>query len=463
MLLLMAGPMLVSCTIEGGWNQNQQQPGNNDDGVDVGMGKIAVDPNGRYFVSRRGEHLMYGDLESGESKILLGVEYPERLAFANTSRSLFLTSSPDAPIIRYDLDADRVVWRVTPKIDNRLQVSPRLHITDDDRFLLLTYLQGIVVLDASTGVTARIPVFRLPVRDVDILPGQPIALVTLENEWDRDDPSTTVVLVSLTDGTDEEITVPNCSDETVLTPDGRYAFLAPTVCGSSRVSKDPVSVIDLRTRSFVRNLPGFGPVAMAQDGTTAVAFMDAENLDMTLFREGDPVPTTRYSRYHIMLIDTQTLRFRTAKLGDELPRYALTPDGKMLLIDYAHVYVNCYVRILDIASLKVRTVAGYNIRLDEFVITSDSTRVFLIDSGFYKITIELAAVDNIPVDFFPTGINITPNDRFVLLGESGGKVHAYDTQAEKFRLTFSGQSDSQSSSRSMKMVRWSALAQRGLK
>ena len=94
----------------------------------------------------------------------------------------------------------------------------------------------------------------------------------------------------------------------------------PTSC-----QKDPVSVIDLDSGASSA-LPGFGPVALAPDGSLAVAFIDASNIDESLFDDHNQIPSDDV-QYHLMLIDTETLRFDVIATGDALPRYAITADG----------------------------------------------------------------------------------------------------------------------------------------
>ena len=78
-----------------------------------------------------------------------------------------------------------------------------------------------------------------------------------------------------------QIEVPNCSDDIIVPQHGEKALLAPTTC-VGEMAYDPISVIDLTAgaETFVRNLPGFGPVALGPDGTMAVGFLwDAQHCE----------------------------------------------------------------------------------------------------------------------------------------------------------------------------------------
>ena len=82
---------------------------------------------------------------------------------------------------------------------------------------------------------------------------------------------------------------------------------------------------------FVRNLPGFGPVALGPDGTMAVGFLDMKIIDVELFDDPNDVPSDP-TRYQLMVIDTESLSYDFYAYGNNPPRYAMTPDGNVLLV-----------------------------------------------------------------------------------------------------------------------------------
>jgi hypothetical protein len=207
----------------------------------------------------------------------------------------------------------------------------------------------------------------LPIRWRGSIP----SLVTMAHAWKDNRVSTKVSFIDLESGHKHTITVPNCSDEVAVTPDERFAFLAPTTC-----RRDPVSVIDLDDERWMGNLPGFGPVAVAPRGNVAIAFLDRDNIDADLFDDPEQIPSVSDVRYHVMFIDTVTLEFETLAIGDTLPRYALTPAGNLVLVDSASWYEDGKLRLLNTATKEIHTVSGPDVRLDQFVITSDSLRVF---------------------------------------------------------------------------------------
>jgi hypothetical protein len=101
-----------------------------------------------------------------------------------------------------------------------------------------------------------------------------------------------------------------------------------------------VSVIDIDESSlgFVKNLPGFGPVALSPDGSQAVAYLDTQRMDPSMFEDPAQVPGAGADRYQLMVIDPGSLSFTLDPIGKALPRFAMTPDGKGMLVDSSVMY-----------------------------------------------------------------------------------------------------------------------------
>ena len=161
-----------------------------------------------------------------------------------------------------------------------------------------------------------------------------------------------------------------------------------------------------------------------------MAFMDLDNLDESLFLPGDPMPEGD-RRYHLMLIDTKTLEFESVELGDSLPRYAPTPDGKLLLIDANAWYDDERVRVFDLASGEIQSVLGPDIRLENFVMTQDSRYAYLVDDGAYELSIGERILSSLPLSIIPTNLNLTSDDRWLLLQDDLGPVHIYDRDEDR--------------------------------
>jgi len=446
---------------EGGANDGWQGPGNNDrggtdlsgweegmegegegEGGDVsrrgtgepparmrGFQEIAVAPDGRYVLSAASGRLLLGELDSGSVSTVVGVESPGRVAFAH-GRSRFYVGSSSAPTL-WCVDASRgqIVW-TRPRAGRERHV--RLYAAPDDATLVVAQRRTVELLDPTTGERRR----RLDGReviDVDFRPGVGELLVTRGHTWSGEVPTTEVTVVSNAGETIRRIGVPNCAAPMVVTPDGRRAFLAPTTCERpAREDReppavwDPVSVIDLETRRWLRNLPGFGPATLAPDGTTAVAFMDADNLDLSLFEAGDVVPSSDDGRFHLMLIDTATLSFDSVPPGDELPRYALTPDGHVVLVDAPYAWRDGRVRLLDVPSRSLRRLDGPPVLLEHYTVTPDSADVYLLQqSDLYWISIPALRTVRLTDGAGWRSLNITPDGAHLLLVDREDLLHVY--------------------------------------
>jgi len=424
--------LFTGCDLgDGGANDGQRQPGGGDDGVALQSGEIAVSPHGTTFLARVGSDLIHADVD-GSWRKLGHLEDPERLVFSPTREVIYVITDDPNRLRAHDLTTDRQLWSAhVPGGEDYLwdwegvDVRPWLHVTSDDRFLAVVTYDEVALYDAQTGETAGRWSSDRQIVDFDLDPSGDAAFVTLSEDWDDNGPSTPFVTLELPSLAQTQIALPNCADETVMDAEGRYAFMAPTRC-----NQDPVSVIDLHSGEFVRNLPGFGPVSLAAGGDIAVAFMDLDNLDEDLFLPGDPKPEGD-RQYHLMLIDTKTLEFDTVELGDSLPRYAPTPDGKLLLVDANAWYDDERVRVFDLATGELHSVLGPDIRLENFVMTSDSKYAYLVDDGAYELSIAERILSSLPLSIIPTNINLTADDRWLLLQDDLGPVHIYDREASQ--------------------------------
>ncbi len=289
-------------------------------------------------------------------------------------------------------------------------------------------------------------------------------------------PVTTLWFISYRTGQRSHTNIPNCGGEMVISSDGSRGFLAPTRCipppepekpeegtsksngspgsnnnsgnnpGSNSTTTprtrqnagrnyDPVSVIDLRKEKWVRNLPGFGPVALSKDGTMAVAFMDRKSLDVSLFGEYGEMPELEGTNYLLMFIDPRTLKFKSMDLGDTLPRYSVTPNGQHLLIDNSATFSGPEsIRILDIQTQKLREVDGPNLHMDHFVLMPNSREAYLRgpQSQLYRLDILEGKLLEIPLEFKVQSINKSPlSDILFLKDTEEGDVHLYCTFGRK--------------------------------
>ena len=419
-----------ACDLEGGANRNQSSPGNMDHGVDLGQGNIAVHPRSGSFIARvQGGGTIHGHVDGNWKK--LDLEFPERLAFAPKRDVVYVASQKKGgTLVAYDLKQGEPLWQAKsslaapPEYDWSFEESswPWMQVSTDDEHLVVIERRKLDVHSTSDG--ARLGGWMAPTEivDVDLSHDGSKAFVVVDG---AEPMQTRFFTLSLPSMERTAIDVPNCAAPLAIEPRGKYGFMAPTRCNA-----DPVSVIDLDKGEFVRNLPGFGPVALAGKGRLGVAFVDLADLDESLFLDTDPRPEGD-RRYHLMLIDTQTLEFEFAELGDTLPRYAPTPDGKLLLLDHDSWYDDEQVRLFDIESKTFETLVGPAINLDAFVITQDSKRAFALDRGVFELDFAKAVVSSLPLALLPTSLNVTPDDAMLLMREELGPIHVYDIESRR--------------------------------
>jgi hypothetical protein len=436
LLGLLLPVLLASGESLGGVN-TPEAPGGGSKGVNLSFGDIAVDPTGKYFLSTTdGGRLLVGEIDARSSRSPGGLPPVRHVTFwgKGQGRGVYLLSGTlwgavDAEgnpvpleVVSYDLDARKIVWR-TPLTRQFVGMAVR----QPDGRLVLWSQKSISIVEPGTGKIAGSFEPEHGVIDADILDGEGEGRVAITGGTDaaqQGDLHTTVYVRSIADLSEIcQVTAPNCADDLIVAPGGRRAFLAPTFCG-----RDPVSVLDLSSCKLEKNLPGFGPVALSQSGATAVAFIDREAAD-PMGPGLPPEVTESHVRFHLMFIDVASLAYGTIEVGDALPRYAVTPDGRLLLVDSA--FTKQGLRLLDIDARKLRAVEGPALGLDHFVMMPDGQRVFAIDEALFEVDIDAAKASRLELAFVPTNINMTPlGDRLLLRGNDDG-VQIFDVSTRR--------------------------------
>ena len=481
---------VVTTDDEGGANANEQVAGNNDrggadlstvvdawDGDQTLLREAAVDPEGTYFLSSYRGQLVHWRLDSAAFeatclaaggmlgselehavRVVPGVDSPSRVGFGAASRRFYVTSSTSALVRAYDPDTLQVLWSTSVDV---VGDGGRLYVGSDDRTLVVAGPETAVVLDAASGV----PMFdwmRGTLVDVDYAPDGGRVLLTLQETWEWGVPSTRVVVLDVRRGDTSTIEVPNCAANLVVAPGGRRAFLAPTRCGFDTTqieidqrpsaidapwAYDPVSVIDLEAGTLLRNLPGFGPVALTEDGSLGLAFVNTDHLAEELFDDPAQIPSAAQATYHAMIFDARTLFFDTVPIGDVLPRYALLPDGRVALLDGDRT-TTCTqdgveylcgndawdnrTRVLDLASRRVDELEGPLVSLNQYAVTADAQRVFLLQNqDLYSISLARLTVSRVRTDYRVQTLNLTPDGARLLLLDTDGVLHVFDARAAR--------------------------------
>jgi hypothetical protein len=412
---------LLACD-KGGANQNQKGVGDQPGGVKLGIGDIAVAPFGNYVVFNRDSELAVGRIENGDIESL-PVSYPTRLAFSKTRPVIYVGSGVGDQIVAVDTGSRQALWQ-SPVAETDTD-SLLLGSTKNDKYVVAAGPYSVEVLDAGTGSKRGEFQFARAIVDVVLLPDSSRALVVEEHEWQGDAPITRVTSINLETNARLELNVPNCSDKIAVSGDSKRAFLAPTTC-----QRDPVSVIDLTpdNEHFDHNLPGFGPVAIAPDGTLGVAFLDASNVDASLFDDPSLIPPEDGERYHLMLIDTGNLKYEFTPVGDDLPRFAITPDGNVLLVDTTYS-PDAGTRLFDVPSRSFKYIQGSKFTLDAFALSSDSTHAYVLDDGLLDVDIPGAKSSSIDPGFAPYNLNISADDKLLFLRKNSQEICIWDLAA----------------------------------
>jgi hypothetical protein len=429
LLLLFILPQ-IGCP-DGGANENEHTVGDENGGVKVGFGDVAVAPTGDFVLFWARDRLMVGEPHSGESHAL-PVQSPTRLAFANDKDVVYVgvrhDHQPDE-IVAVDVAAASVLWTV--EVPDASTEALRIASSTSDQRVVVAAQTEIKIIDALSGRIIRSHTLAREAIDLKILDDDRRALVVQAHEFVDTFPQTEISVIELKTGEERTISVPNCADTIAIDAANNRALMAPTTC-----QRDPVSIISLDRgeERFVRNLPGFGPVAIASDGARAVAFVDAQNIDEALFDDPDQIPNPRGVRFHLMVIDTATLSYTLHPVGEELPRYRVTNDGQVVLVDFEGDRERG-TRLFDLETGTMRDIAGPAVTLDNFTMTSDSTHAYGIgprsandgdlSKALFHIDVARERSDWMGLEFMPININISADDSKLFLRKDYATVCVY--------------------------------------
>jgi len=219
----------------------------------------------------------------------------------------------------------------------------------------------------------------------------------------------------------------NCADEMVVEKSRNIGLVSPRWC-----SKDPISIVNLESRKFVKNLPGFGPVVVSRDGSTAVGFT-RKNVMESEWQYYDQT-----AAYGLIIVDLDTLEWRVLDYGEVAPSYTVSPDGRYLYV-YEHEYDYNYQENqgwetttmptnftqIDLVTLQQTKLSDTpTLLLDRFVWSDDGNRMYLLsDKDLYYIDKGIPAAHKLPLPVQPELMNLRPQQDFLLLGESDAPMY----------------------------------------
>ena len=344
-----------------GANQNDRSLAK--DGDDLQTGAMVASPSGRHLVMQRNTETLVYDVATSTYHSLPAPFL--RVAFAKDAEVAFafVAAGSSGPVLQaVNLDSLQVLW--TLSLPTATAGCTMLRTSDDTDAILVADAAGVHVVDAHQGTLRSTTPTPSAVTYAAFVPGQARALVAGQTTWEDKTPHTPVYDLDLkgSAAAPTPIDVPNCEAPIAVTPDGQRAFLSPTYCtpgaakpaGEVWTNPDPVSVIDLATTgaTFRKNLPGFGPVVMAKDGSRLVAYLDVQRMDPAMFEDASQVPWKDGPRYSLMTIDPATLKFELTAIGNAIPRFAMTSNGRGLLVD-ASAQVSSRVKIAARASFSI--------------------------------------------------------------------------------------------------------------
>ncbi len=275
------------------------------------------------------------------------------------------------------------VWRTQEKFSD---VS-FLRVADDAGSLVVVNGSSAVSIDPNTGAVRGSVELPSTVSYGAFLPSGGKVVLVGHTVFTDHKPATPVSLVDLIKPSLTQASVPNCEAPISVLPNSTRVLLSPTFCQEDRpvgtpadawTNPDQVSILDIDANgiSFLKNLPGFGPVALSTDGNVAVAYLDMARIDKSMFEDPSQIPGENAAQYHIMVIEPKSLAYKLYPVGNGLPRFAITRDGKGLLVDAS-------IQIVTRVSLEASANATVSVGLDG--VSGDATAslsIFGTDAPF---------------------------------------------------------------------------------
>ena len=212
------------------------------------------------------------------------------------------------------------------------------------------------VIHLASG-TVHEQTFPYAIRSLAFSPQDQAVLVAV-GWWGEDGLPTSFVhwMNPVTGVVEADVSFPNCVAELVVRPGGTQVIMSPTVCFVHPIGfepeevvvdevdvwtggweswggddwdewdSDPASIIDLVTREYVGNVPGYGPIAFSPDGETAVGFTRQD----TMMKQWNYFQKENFG---IILIRTADLYWQVVEYGDTEPDFFVSPDGTLCLHD----------------------------------------------------------------------------------------------------------------------------------
>lgn len=330
---------------------------------------LAVSPDGHYLLigaplpgpnkgfDKAGLGLAAYDLETDQLMLVPGLVDARRVNFRKDGGRVYVLTDDGKRLVALhgsDLTTADVVWLSKPA--RSIDVSP------DGRYVVLSntgggpqsYLNGAQMLSEDCEVMQQYDgmyetVDRCDFQIYDDETGKLVAGRTARGilDLDFDSASDAVIFTTFEPTTDVEVPpttrlrfvglddakveatveVPNCGDELKIVAGADLALLSPRNCFVlvEGQTVDPISFVDLKKRTFLENIPGFGPVEVSADGKTAWGFTRKEVMLSDWGYEQD-------TEFGLIEVDIASRSWKVHDWAHTEPSYTLSPDGAHLLV-----------------------------------------------------------------------------------------------------------------------------------
>ena len=292
--------------------------------------------------------------------------------------------------------------------------------------------------------------FPYAIRSIAFSPVDGAVLVSMS--WWKEDglPEAQVHFMNPVTGVvEDDIAFPNCADEVAVQPEGTLAILSPNQCFVHPIilappeveeewpppedeweewdewdDADPASVIDLTTREFVGNLPGFGPVQFSPDGKTAVAFSRQETMmkQWNMFQK---------KAVGLIIIRLEDLYWKVLDYGDDEPDYFFGLHSDRLFL-HDQEGGSDRVVALDMPSEELSVMSGSPSHFEGKTVTADGKAIYMVYEGsLRRLNANGESISDVPLDFTVGQISSRPQNDYLIVTETDGStIHLLDLETK---------------------------------
>jgi len=336
--------------------------------------RAAFDPSGRYVLQlvemAEGRCLAVADIDTGiveHNGSLCGLRWievgPEGHAYvlsADGHLATVLDLASMSVVQTYVFENEFRVLDLSPDLQSLVASNRPVRAFDLTQYewrVTDLALRFVGVVDLAADVAHEQP-FPFAIRSIAFSPVDGAVLVGA-GWWQANGlPETRVYWMNPVSGlVEDEVAFPNCAADLQVQPQGTLLLMSPNVCFLHSVTlapppvqeeptedweeeweewedeedwdewdSDPVSIVELETREYVGKLPGFGPLALSPDGTTAIGFSRQQALmkQWNMFQQ---------QPHGLLLIRLTDLYWKFLEHGSAEPDFTFASSGELLIHD----------------------------------------------------------------------------------------------------------------------------------